>query len=74
MTEKGKNFLEQNVVFYPQFKDFPNQNFVTPGNGEIVNSKMEDLLEEHYKKVTNDGFYSNQNMVQNNLNQSSKSF
>lgn len=74
MNEKGKHYLEQNVVLYPQFKDFPNQVFVTSGNGENVNSKLMVLLEEDNMKVTDERFYSNQNVELNNLNQRSKTF
>lgn len=34
LEEKWKHYLEQNVVLYPKFKDFPNQIFVTKWNGE----------------------------------------
>lgn len=60
LNEKGKHFIEQNVVLYPQLKDFPNQLFVTSRNEENVNLKLKDLLEEDNKKVSDEGFYSNQ--------------
>lgn len=61
-------------MLYPQFLDFPNQVFVTSGNGENLNMKLKDLLDKDNKKVYDDGFYSNQNVEENNLNHRSKTF
>lgn len=61
-------------MLYLHFKDFPTQIFVITGNGDNVISKLNDLFKEDNLKVTNDGFYSNQNIMAYDLNQMSKTF
>lgn len=73
MKEKGKHFLQTNSVLSPTcIKGLPNQVFVTTGNGDIVDPKIIELLKEDNSEVTDEGFYSNQNVIENGLNQGYK--
>ena len=75
LKEKGKHLSEQSSVLYPTcVKGLPNQVFVTTGNGDNVDPKINELLKEDNSKVTDEVFYSYQNVIENGLNQRSKAF
>lgn len=48
--------------------------FVTSGNDENVNSKLNDFFKEDNLKLSDEGFYTNENVMENELNQKSKTF
>ena len=79
LPEKGAHYLETNIVVYPNFKCiddviFPNQVFVTIGNVENVKQEFKKLVEEDNKKTIEEGFFSNQSSVENNLTTNSYVF
>ena len=79
MKEKGSHYLEPNFVVCPTFKCthnviFPNQVFVTKGNGESVKPEINKLVEEDNKKASKDGFFSNQSIIENNMTKNSYTF
>lgn len=79
LKDKGSHFLEPNAVVYPRFKDFedivyPNQVFVTKGNGDTVALELNKLVNEDNVNVTDEGFYSNKRTIKNGLNKYSKVF
>lgn len=67
--------MERNTILYPScIKCLPNQVCVTKGNGDDVDPKVNKLVKEDNANVTNEGVYSNQNIVGNDLNKRSKVF
>lgn len=79
MKEKGSHYLEANSVVYPNFKYidnviFPNQVFVTTGNGDKVKPEFNKMIEEDNKTASKEGFFSNQSTVKNNHTTNSYSF
>ena len=79
MKEKPPHYLESNSVVYPYFKCidslvFTNQVFVTTENGEKVNPEINKVVVEDNKEATKEGFFSNQSIVENNLNKNSLAF
>ena len=70
IKDKGKNYLESNVVVYSSFKDweevvFSNQVLVTKGNVDNVALNLNKLVKEDNKGVMKEGFYSNKNTIEN---------
>ncbi|XP_052622721.1 uncharacterized protein LOC128128007 [Lactuca sativa] len=53
---------------------FPNQVFVTTGNVEKVQPEFKKLVEEANKKTIEEGYFSNQNIIENNLTKNSYGF
>lgn len=46
--------------------------FVRTGNRDNIDPKINELLKEDNSNVTDEGFYSNQNVIENGLNQGYK--
>ncbi|XP_023768575.1 uncharacterized protein LOC111917153 [Lactuca sativa] len=79
MNEKGEHYLETNTVVYRNFKSsvdviFPNQVFVTTKNVENIKPELKKMVEEDNTKTTEEGFFANQNTVENNLTKNSYVF
>lgn len=79
MNEKGAHYLETNTVVYPNFTCtdevvFPNQVFFTTGNAENVKPEFNKMIEEDNKRSTDEGFFANQNIVENNITKNSYVF
>ena len=79
LNEKGAHYLETNTVVYPNFKCtddiiFPNQVFVTTGNVEKIKPEFNKMVENDNQKSTTEGFFGNQNTVENNFTQNSYVF
>ncbi|XP_052622499.1 uncharacterized protein LOC128127833 [Lactuca sativa] len=79
LSEEGAHYLETNIVVYPIFKCtddivFPNQIFVTTGNVENIKPEFKILVEEDNKKTSDEGFFSNQSTIENNLTKNSYIF
>lgn len=54
--------------------NYRNQVFVTKGNGEKINLKSKVFVKEEKSKVTDEGFYYNQNTIEKCLNKKSNVF
>nr|KAJ0207989.1 hypothetical protein LSAT_V11C500266000 [Lactuca sativa] len=79
LNDKGAHYLETNTVVYPNFTCtnntiFPNQVFVTNGNVEKIKPEFNKMVENDNKRSTTEGFFANQNTVENNLTQNSYVF
>ncbi|XP_023759875.1 uncharacterized protein LOC111908280 [Lactuca sativa] len=79
LFEKGAHFLETNIVVYPNFKCtddvlFTNQVFFTTGNVENIKLEFNKMVKEDNKKISDEGFFSNQSTVENNLTKNSSVF
>lgn len=68
MKEKGSHYLEPSSVVYP------NQEFLTSGNGDKVKPEINKIVNEDNKEVLKEGFFWNQSAIENNLNKSSSTF
>lgn len=62
LKEKVSHYLETNNVAYPNFKCsddviFPNQVFVTSGNGDKVKHEINKIVKEDNKEASKEGFF-----------------
>lgn len=71
MFENFQHYLKQSGV-YTKFKHLPNQVFVTKENNNKINARLISMVNDENMKVTDDGFYSTENIEENNLNDKTK--
>ncbi|XP_052619539.1 uncharacterized protein LOC128125946 [Lactuca sativa] len=79
MIEKGAHYIETHLVVYPNFKCsddviFRNQMFITTENVDQIKLEFNKMVEDDNKKTSNEGFFSNQSIVENNLTKNSYTF
>lgn len=58
LNENGQHYFEKKIVVYPNFKDFPNQVFVTKGNYDKIDQRFISMVNKDNMKVTYAGLYS----------------